>query len=174
MDKIARINNLGIKEIRGLEPGSTSANELWDIYGIAEDDFLLGIIDISLTDNGKNGIAITQKGLYMPKSKKGGRRKKIVLFILMLIAIVTIPYFLIFAGFFWLLVKILKKRKAKNAAVSSFGFIPWNQVSASIKGGPSIISINAEHTFKIPFHSDLDGKRVQIVKLLNQFAEKNN
>ena len=174
LDKIALINNLGIKEIRGLEPGSTSANELWDIYGIAEDDFLLGIIDISLTDNGKNGIAITQKGLYMPKSKKGGRRKKIVLFILMLIAIVTIPYFLIFAGFFWLLVKILKKRKAKNAAVSSFGFIPWNQVSASIKGGPSIISINAEHTFKIPFHSDLDGKRVQIVKLLNQFAEKNN
>lgn len=144
----------------------------------ATDDFIVGAIDTSFTENCKSGIIITDKGLYVSKYRSWSIWETclLILFAVALwsecgfwqwiLGLIMIGVFLFFLRKFFTKVKKLFSRDKSN-----YCFIPWEQTAIRCKGDSSVIELKPKFLFKLPAHTDLSETRVKLVRLLSQIAE---
>lgn len=178
LEQISSLKNFGNKAVKGFFPNSDIAIELKDVCEAATDDFIVGAIDTSFTENCKSGIIITDKGLYVSKYRSWSIRETclLILFAVALwsecvfwqwiLGLIMIGVFLFFLRKFFTKVKKLFSRDKSN-----YCFIPWEQTAIRCKGDSSVIELKPKFLFKLPAHTDLSETRVKLVRLLSQIAE---
>lgn len=178
LEQINSLKNFGHKAVKGFLPDSDIAVELKDLCGIADGDFVIGVIDTSLTENCKRGIIITDRGIYVSKYRSWSIWESCILILVAvalwsgcgfwewLLALVLNGIFL-----FFLRKLIIKIKKFLIRDKSNYDFIPWEQSAIRCKGDSSVIELKPKYLFKFPVHADLSGSRVKLVKLLCQISE---
>lgn len=178
LEQINSLKNFGNKAVKGFLPNSDTAIELKGLCEAAEDDFVVGVIDTSFTENCKKGIILTDKGLYVSRYRSWSIWESCILIIFAvalwpecgfwkwLLALLAIGVFLFFLRKFFTKVKKFFSRNKNN-----YDFIPWEQAAIRCKGDSSVIELKSKYLFKLPGHTDLSGNRIKLVKLLSQIAE---
>ena len=178
LEQINSLKNFGHKAVKGFLPDSDIAVELKDLCEVTDGDFVIGVIDTSLTENCKRGIIITDKGIYVSKYRSWSIWESCILILLAvalwsgcgfwewLLALVLIGIFLFFLRKFTIKVKKFLIRNKSN-----YDFIPWEQSAIRCKGDSSVIELKPKYLFKIPGHTNLSESRIKLVKLLSQISE---
>lgn len=178
MQQINLLKDFGNKAVKGFEPDSNTATELRGVCEISNDDFVIGVIDTSLSENNRKGLIITNNGIYISKYRSWSIWESCIF---IAVAVFLWPKFVFWKWIFLLFVVLaalivlrrilIATRKIITQNKSNYNFVPWNQAEIRCKETSSVIAITEKRLFKIPFHSDLSKYQVKLVKLLEQLAQ---